>query len=211
MVSWLMARAVGWDALSLAHAVAAVRDEPESFRSTLFCEAALTHQRCLIEFLLGRPDRKGVRRWKASDVTPAAIFDGWDPEDALPGETVRVLTAALRDIDSLLAHVSLRRVEIARRTWPLGSLTREVLAAFEVFVERLRVVEPFRADCLQAWLAAAREHLSERGVDLEACPDVTPSSSVLFMTPMGESAGRAAALMARADADEWPAAGYGPS
>ncbi len=167
-------------------------------RGTLFLEAALIHQRCLIEFLVGRVNRKGARSWKErSDVTPAALCDGWEPEAAL-GAAHGDLTAALADIDSLLAHVSRRRAELVGRTWNLGSWTLAVFAALDMFVSWLRTVEPFRADCLQAWTGTAREHLGAAGVDLSEPLVVTPASSVMFVVPIGESAGRAAALMARA-------------
>ncbi len=145
MASWLLAKAVGWEAYALAQAVAAARDEPSSMRGTLFLEAALIHQRCLIEFLVGRVNRKGARSWKErSDVTPAALCDGWEPEAAL-GAALGDLTVALADIDSLLAHVSRRRAELVRRTWNLGSWTLAVFTALDVFVSWLRTVEPFRA------------------------------------------------------------------
>lgn len=196
--SWLLGKAVGWEAYALAQAVVAARDEPESMRRALFLEAALVHQRCLLEFLVGRVRRNGVRAWKdRTDVTPAALLDGWDPEAALP-ESAAGLTTALAEIDALLAHVSLRRAEFARRTWDLAAGTRDVLAALDVFVGRLRLAEPFRADCLEAYTEAARGHLSDAGIDLAAGLSVTPSSSVLFIAPAGESAGRAAALMSGA-------------
>lgn len=195
MRSWLLAKAVGWEAYALAHAVVAARDEPESMRRALFLEAALIHQRCLIEFLAGRVTKKGGRSWNGrKDVTPAALFDGWDPVTALP-TLVEDLTAMLADIDALLAHVSLRRAEIARRTWDIGAGTAIVLEGLDLFVARLRLAEPFRANCLEAWAFTARALLSEAGVDLTAGLVVTPSSSVMFMVPIGESSGRAAVLL----------------
>ena len=198
MRSWLLAKAVGWEAYGLAQAVVSARDEPESMRRALFLEAALIHQRCLIEFLAGRVSQKGLRSWKGrTDVTPAALLDGWDPESALPG-VIDDATAMLAEIDALLAHVSLRRAELARRAWDLGVGTATVLEALDVFVARLRLSEPFRADCLQAWTVTARGILSQAGVDLTASLIVTPSSSVMFVVPLGESSGRAAALLGQA-------------
>jgi hypothetical protein len=197
MRSWLLAKAVGWEAYGLAEAVVAARDEPESMRRALFLEAALIHQRCLIEFLAGRVSTKGVRSWSGRDVTPAALLEGWAPEAALPG-LINDLTAMLGEIDALLAHVSLRRAEVARRTWDLAAGTARVLGALDLFVSGLRLTEPFRADCLEAWTVTARAILSEAGVDLDAPLVVTPSSSVMFIVPIGESEGRAAALMGQA-------------
>jgi hypothetical protein len=198
MTSWLLAKAVGWEVYGLAQAVVAARDEPESMRRTLFLEATLIHQRCLIEFLAGRVNKKGVRSWRVrTDVTPAAFLDGWDPVTALPG-AIAELTAMLAEIDALLAHVSLGRAEITRRTWDLGAGAATVLEALDIFVARLRLAEPFRADCLEAWTATARGLLSEAGVDLAAPLVVTPSSSVMFVVPIGESSGRAAALLGQA-------------
>lgn len=198
MRSWLLAKAVGWEAYGLAQAVVAAREEPESIRATLFVEAALIHQRCLIEFLAGRVTKKGARSWKGrTDVTPATFVDGWDPVTAMPG-LIEDLTAMLGDIDALLAHVSLRRAEIARRAWDLGVGTASVLEALDLFVAQLRVTEPFRADCLEAWAVTARALLTGAGVDLTAPLVVTPSSSVMFVVPIGESSGRAAALLGQA-------------
>ena len=198
MRSWLLAKAVGWEAYGLAQAVVAARDEPESMRRALFLEAALIHQRCLIEFLAGRVTKKGGRSWKGrTDVTPAALLEGWDPVAALP-RLIKDLTAMIGDIDELLAHVSLRRAEIARRTWDVGAGTAIVLEALDLFVARLRVTEPFRANCLGAWAVTTRALLSEAGVDLTAPLVVTPSSSVMLVVPIGESSGRAAALLGQA-------------
>lgn len=198
MSSWLLAKAVGWEAYGLAQAVVAARDEPESMRRTLFLEAALIHQRCIIEFLAGRVNNKGVRSWKGrTDVTPAGLLEGWDPAAALLG-LIDDLTAMLGEIDALLAHVSLRRAEVARRTWDLAAGTAMVLGALGLFVARLRLTEPFRADCLEAWTVTAGAILFQAGVDLDAPLFVAPSSSVMFVVPIGESSGRAAALMGQA-------------
>lgn len=165
MRSWLLAKAVGWEAYGLAQAVVAARDESESMRRALFLEAALIHQRCLVEFLAGRVSKTGGRSWKGrTDVTPAAFVDGWDPVTALP--RLIDLTAMLGDIDSILAHVSLRRAEIARRTWDLGAGTAIVLEALDLFVGQLRLTEPFRGDCLEAWTVIARAFFTDAGVDL---------------------------------------------
>lgn len=194
MNSWLLAKAVGWEAYGLAHAVIAARDELESMRRALFLEAALVHQRCLIEFLVGRVNSRG-RSWKdRTDVTPTSLVAGWDPAVTLEGH-INELTSQLREIDALLAHVSLRRAEISRRTWDLAAGTTLVLQALDLFVRQLRLTEPFRADCLQAWTTVAHATLSEAGVDLGVPLVVTPSSSILYVTPIGESSGRAAALM----------------
>ncbi len=196
--SWLLVRAVGWEIYALAAAVAAVREEQDILRRTLLLEATLTHARCLTEFLVGRLDKKSVRRWKhASDVTPGALMATWDPEIAL-GDTLASLDQALPELDSLLAHVSQRRVAIVRRSWEVAGLTRSLLAALRRFEEHLRREEPFRADCLQGWLSVADEHLTDRGVDLASDLEVLPTSSIMFVVPVGESGGRAAALMTQA-------------
>lgn len=202
MNSWLLGKAVGWEAYGLACAVAAVAAEPEAMRRTLLVESALVHQRCLVEFLVGRVNRKGVRGWQSRDITPAAMCEGWDPAAALPASLVGALDAALADIDALMAHVSRRRARLVRRSWDLSATSRDVLAALDVFVRYLRGVEPFRANCLEAWSLVAREHLKAAGVDLSVPLDVTPASSVLFVVPVGESAGRPAALMPAAEQED---------
>ncbi|HVA05366.1 MAG TPA: hypothetical protein VNG12_01360 [Acidimicrobiales bacterium] len=80
MHTWLHARIIGWEAFALARALIAVETEQDPMRGTLLLEAALTHQRCLIEFLIGRPAKNNTRNWKiALDVTPIMMSADWDP------------------------------------------------------------------------------------------------------------------------------------
>ena len=62
MHTWLHARIIGWGRRSRSHALLiAVDTEQDLMRGTLLLEAALTHQRCLIEFVIGRPVNNSAR------------------------------------------------------------------------------------------------------------------------------------------------------
>jgi hypothetical protein len=201
MRQWLEARAVGWEAYGLGHALIAMHGEPDAMRHTLFLEAALAHIRCLIEFLIGRPHPKsGKRRWKSDlDVTPLSLLPTWSPEEALRASWP-LLTQSLDRIDKALAHVSQERVAIVRTTWELAPLADAVLTGLDLFIAFLEADDrDFSARCLGAWVGLARQHLTEKGVSLNSPIDVVPSSSLLFVAPIGESVGRAAALMQRAE------------
>ncbi len=79
-------------------------------RGTLFLEAALTHQRCLIEFVIGRPGKNHARAWKSNlDITPMTMSADWDPGEALGTAAVDFLQQHLTRIDRHLAHPSLER------------------------------------------------------------------------------------------------------
>jgi hypothetical protein len=201
MRDWLRARAVGWEAYGLAQAVVAIHDESDVMRQTLFLEAALAHARCLIEFLIGREHPKtGKRRWKADlDVTPSMMLSTWAPETELVA-LWPILTKSLDRIDKALAHVSQSRVAITRTAWEMAPLMEAVLIGLATFITLLRSGgHEFRARCLEAWVEISKEHMKDRGVSLETPIDVVPASSLLFVVPIGESEGRAAALMQRAD------------
>jgi hypothetical protein len=200
MKTWVESKAVGWEAYALGHALVAVHDEPESFRRTLLLESALTHQRCLIEFLAGRLQRSGKRTWsRRYDITPTDMLPGWDPTTQLASSSLDLLTAELARIDAHLAHISRKRVRIAREEWDLAPVTRAVLDGLDGFVASLRRAGSFHGNCLAAWVNSSRALLAEAGIDLEQPQLVLPSSHVMFMVPVGESSGRAAALMAQAD------------
>lgn len=75
-------------------------------------ESALTHARLLIEFLVGRPGRHGIRRRSNQDIQPDDFLPGWQ----LPDPTS--FDDRLRSIDRHLAHLSKNRAngEIAPPT-----------------------------------------------------------------------------------------------
>jgi hypothetical protein len=126
----------------------------------------------------------------------------WSPEAAL-SPSLPLLTQSLDRIDKALAHVSQGRVAIIRTTWELTPLARAVFAGLSTFIALLRAGGyDFRAHCLEAWVELSKKHMAERGALLDRPIDVVPSSSVLFVVPTGESGGRAAALMQRADQHE---------
>ncbi len=176
--------------------------EPDLIGGTLLLEAALTHQRCLIEFIIGRPvkNKINVRAWKRGlDVTPVMMSAEWDPRLAIGDDAVDFLQQHLTLIDRNLAHPSLERVQMARTEWDLAASSSAILSALGFLVGQLYEQQSFYGQCLDAWIGIAVQHLRESGTSLDRPILVKPASSVMFVVPAGESAGRAAALMQQAE------------
>jgi hypothetical protein len=200
MHTWLHARIIGWEAFALARALIAVGTEQDLMRGTLLLEAALTHQRCLIEFVIGRPVKNNARAWKSDlDVTPMMMSADWDPRRALGAVAVDLLQQNLTRIDRQLAHPSLERVHIATTEWDLAPSSSAIFGALSILVGRLYEQQSFYGQCLDAWIGIANQYLRESGTSLDRPILVRPASSVMFVVPAGESAGRAAALMQQAE------------
>jgi hypothetical protein len=200
MHTWLHARIIGWETLALARALIAVDTEQDLMRGTLFLEAALTHQRCLIEFVIGRPGKNHARAWKSNlDITPMTMSADWDPREALGTTAVDFLQQHLTRIDRHLAHPSLERVHIATTEWDLAPSSSAIFGALRILVGRLYEQQSFYGQCIDAWIGLADQYLRESGTSLDRSILVRPVSSVMFVVPAGESAGRAAALMQQAE------------
>src|SRR3954471_1987570 len=78
--------------------------------------AALMETRALVEFLVGRPGKRGPTR-KTSDIWPSDYAPAWSAD----ASDVALLHRRLKGIDQRLAHLSLQRAEIPDdppETWP---------------------------------------------------------------------------------------------
>ncbi len=65
MTEWLEGKAVGWEVYALAHGLVTTPAE-NGMGKSLLLEGTLVHQRCLIEFLVGRVDRKASASGRTS-------------------------------------------------------------------------------------------------------------------------------------------------
>lgn len=192
---WMQAHPIGWEVYALTKSVVATQTESDVLTGTLLLESALSHARCLCEFLIGRADNGGNRRWKPNlDVTPLDLLPTWDPVQSLD---VDRLHGWLTMIDKEQAHLSRQRVRMALATWKVGQLLDALLVGFSVFLGELDRYDDFSARCLSSWHSAALQLLREAGVTDRTEIVVASSAGIMRMTPAGENSGRAAALIQR--------------
>ncbi len=139
MTTWLEAKAVGWELYALAQGLVSTPAE-SGMAQSLLLEGTLVHQRCLIEFLVGRVGPKGKRQWKDAHDFTAPGWCAWDPEVSIPA-LVPVLEAGLDEIDKYMAHISRRRAVLDRRTWDLAPVSAAIFEGMRAYLPVLQTEE----------------------------------------------------------------------
>lgn len=188
-----LAKTAGWELLGLAYALVGINQQVDDdpMRPTLLLEAALTHQRCLIEFFLGRNGR-----WNPRDITARSFLAGWDPQVSLSASHT-LLQHELPEIDQRLAHISRTRLLVAIAEWDVAPVSAALIEAMRALTRELYAVPTFEAQCLDAWLQMTEKLLGERNLDLTQPLSVRPVHTIMLATPVGEQSGRVAALVRR--------------
>lgn len=116
------------------------RSDLEATSANAMLEAMLVHARILIEFLVGRPPRRGssTRYRHPDDIQPMDFLgvDWFDEGDLQP---------MLDDLDTQIVHLTKTRARIseARRQWVYGNVGRQLCLGLERF---LRVLDPAHRD-----------------------------------------------------------------
>ncbi|HVA05365.1 MAG TPA: hypothetical protein VNG12_01355 [Acidimicrobiales bacterium] len=100
---------------------------------------------------------------------------------------------------------------MASSEWDLAPSSSAIFRALDILVKRLYEEQSFYGQCLDAWVGIAYQYLRESGTSLDEPILARPASSVMFVVPAGESAGRAAALMQQAEhrpSEDGPRSGH---
>lgn len=141
-----------------ARGIAAV-EAGDTLAAEAFTVAFLTHARSFIEFVAGRPDRRGRARRQprdSRDITPDDFMAGWSLSDPTKYDL------RLDEIDKHLAHLSKHRGTAGHASdGYFTDLARELVADLEAFGYALeRAGEPFLANGFLTSVQTAQQDLA---------------------------------------------------
>lgn len=197
--SALLCRPVGGATYLMAGAGArlvkdAGADEVDHSSQMAHLTMLLINARAVIEFVIGRPGRKGHRRWHSDDVSPRDLgLDNWSP----PMTLIAQLEPKMRQIDKDLAHLSHTRARISLVQWQYGKLVKLVLESLARVEGELHQRSLPCARHLAGWTRTARRNWNEA---VSGAPPGTLAVEAgpldhFHVTPIEEHSAIAAALL----------------